>query len=409
MFSSLRQLHGSIFILALANGVIMTGFMMVLPLLPRYANELGFSEFQIGLLIASFFVGRVLFEFPVGILSDYVGRRLIMWAALFLFAATTAAYAVTTTAEVMMALRLLSGIAASAFAVGSQAYINDWTPFELRGLANGVNSSAINAGVVAGPLLAGALSQAYSIRTPFWAGGAMGAACFVGSLFIPGAGTGRPRSRGRFFLLKQAGIKRLLGPVFCLPAFSLSLVHFLQWMGVAIFLTMAPIITAEKLGWGAGLVAVALAASGAVSAIFSPLLGQLADLRGRIHLMAAGLAVMALESLVVLLHPGTALTIVAFAIGGFGAPAYFNAFLSLIGDVTIPAQRGAVTGFVGSFGEWGSIIGSALAAPLLWRDFNSGAPLALDTAVFLIAMLFVIISRATLLQHLGPAVKAGEG
>ncbi len=407
MLRSLRQLHGSIFILALANGVIMTGFMMVLPLLPRYADQLGFNQFQIGLLIGSFFIGRVLFEFPVGILSDYIGRRLIMWSALFLFAAATAAYAVTTVAAAMISLRLLSGMAASAFAVGSQAYINDRTPVNIRGLANGVNSSAINAGVVAGPLLAGFLSQAYSIRTPFWFAGALGAGCFVLSLFVPSSGAG-PRPRGRPLLRNAAG-KRLLTTVFCLPAFSLSLVHFLQWMGVAIFLTMAPIITAEKLGWGVGLVAVALAASGAVSAISSPLLGQLADLRGRIRLMAAGLAIMAIQSLFVLLHPGTAITLVAFAAGGLGAPAYFNAFFSLIGDVTTQAQRGAVTGFVGSFGEWGSIIGSALMAPLLWRDLSSAAPLVLDVGVFLIAMLFVIYSRAVLLKRLGRPASAGRG
>ncbi len=393
--------------MALANGVIMTGFMMVLPLLPRYSSQLGFSAFQIGLLMASFFIGRVLFEFPVGLLSDYVGRRLIMWSSLFLSAVTTAAYAVTTTAAVMMILRLLSGVAASAFAVGSQAYINDRTPVNLRGLANGVNSSAINAGVVAGPLLAGFLSQAYSIRTPFWFAGALGAGCFALSLFIPASGN-LTRGRRRLQLLKEAGIRRLLAPVFCLPAFSLSLVHFLQWMGIAIFLTMAPIITAEKLGWGTGLVAVALAAGGAVSAVSSPLLGQLADIRGRIHLMTAGLAIMGLESLFVLLHPGTAVTLVAFAAGGFGAPAYFNAFFSLIGDVTTEVQRGAVTGFVGSFGEWGSIIGSALMAPLLWRDFSSAAPLALDAGVFFIAMLFVIFFRAVLAQSLGRPGNAGR-
>jgi len=110
---------------------------------------------------------------------------------------------------------------------------------------------------------------------------------------------------------------------------------------------------------------------------------------------------MALESLVVLLHPGTVLTIIAFALGGFGAPAYFNSFLSLVGDVTSTAERGAVTGFVGSFGEWGSIIGSGLITPLTWHNINAHAPLVFDVVVFLLTTVLVLAVKNTLRRRLG--------
>lgn len=402
LFKSLRQLHRSVYIISLANGVIMTGFMMLLPLLPSYASQLGFNEFTIGVLMASFFIGRVLVEFPVGIISDYFGRRLVMWTALLLFALSTAAYALTTVAALMIAFRLVQGAASSAFVVGSQAYINDVTPPGLRGLANGVNSSAINAGVVAGPLLAGFLAQAYTIRAPFWVGGALAALCFLISLTIPGMDVSL-KTQLRGISIRMAGVRELLEPLLCPPALALSMVHLFQWMGIAIFLTIAPIITANALGWSPELVAAALAASGAVSALSSPLLGQLSDHRGRIFGITAGLLVMALESLVVLLHPGTALTLAAFAVGGLAAPAYFNSFLSLIGDVTNPSRRGTVTGFVGSFGEWGGIIGSGLITPLLWHNINSGAPLIADVTVCLATAAFVVAARSVITRPLGDA------
>jgi MFS family permease len=352
-------------------------------------------------LVASFFLGRVLFEFPVGLLSDYLGRRLIMRSAVLLFTVSTAAYALSTDPTIMVILRMLQGVSASAFAVGSQAYINDRTPRECRGLANGVVSSAINGGVIVGPLLAGILSQAYSIKAPFWAGGALGAACFFLMLTIPPLGLPREQRITVGIESRLKSIKRAFEPVFSLPSFSMSLVHFLQWMGIAIFLTIAPIFTAETLSWDAGVVALAFAASGTVSALASPLLGHLSDRSGRIWVMAAGLAVSALESLLVLLHPGSALTIIAFAIGGLGAPAYFNSFLSLIGDVTRPRERGAVTGFVGSFGEWGSIIGSGLITPLLWHNINSQAPLVFDVLVFFATALLVIVARRPLQRQIG--------
>ena len=111
MFKSFKQLHWSIYALALANGVIMTGFMMLLPLLPVYAEQLGFSEFDIGMLVAAFFIGRVLFQFPLGVLSDRVGRKGIMSGSLLLFTITTSAYALTSEPSMMMLLRLMQGVA----------------------------------------------------------------------------------------------------------------------------------------------------------------------------------------------------------------------------------------------------------------------------------------------------------
>lgn len=393
MFKLLRKLHWSIYALSFSSGVLMTGFMMLIPLLPRYADQLEFNEYEIGLIVAAFFIGRVLFQFPLGVLSDHIGRRWIMSAALFMFAITTIAYALTTNAALMVTLRILQGVASSGFVVGSQSYLNDRTPVELRGLANGVMSSAINIGVIAGPLLGGTLSQIYSIQTPFWIGGLLGAACFFLSLWIPHVQVQKTHQKDADLRWKiRAG--HILSSVMSRPIFSLSLVQFFQMMGLAIFLTAAPILTAEFLDWGASQIALAFAASGVSAAILSPSLGQLSDRIGRMWVMALGLLVMALESLVVLIHPGTTLTIIAFAVGGAGAPAYFNAFYSLIGDVTRPHERGGVTGFVGSFGEWGSIIGSSLLTPILWNNSGINAAMTLDVGVFLLTLLVSVVFRS---------------
>lgn len=390
MLAALKKLDWSIYAISASSGVIMAGFMMLLPLLPRYAEQMDFNEFEIGLLVASFFIGRVLFQFPLGVISDRVGRRLVMSASLFLFTASTAAYALTTEAALMLSLRLLQGVASSGFVVGSQSYINDRTPPELRGLANGVTSSAINMGVIVGPLLGGTLSVAFTIQSPFWAGAALGAVCFFLSLAIPQAASrGEPAARSRLFPSLE-GFRRILSPVFTGRALSLSLIQMSQMMGLVIFITAAPVLTAELLEWDSDDIALALALGGAAAAITSPLLGRLSDRFGRMQLVGAGLAVMGVQSLVVFLHPGTLITMAAFTLGGLGAPAYFNAFYALIGDVTRQEERGSVTGFVGSFGEWGSIIGGSLMAPLAWRWLGVDAPMALGAIVYFLTLLLAL-------------------
>ncbi|MCL4473489.1 MAG: MFS transporter [Actinobacteria bacterium] len=400
MLLSLRQLHWSIYALALANGVVMTGFMMLLPLLPQYSEQLGFGEFEIGLLVAAFFVGRVLFQFPMGVLSDRIGRRGIMSASLLIFTVSTAAYALTTTIWLMMFLRMMQGVAASSLAVGSQSYINDRTPTGFRGLANGITSSAINIGVIAGPILAGVLSQSFSIQTPFWVGGVMGGMCFFLSLAIPGISGAREAAASRAAAASSL-FKKVITSVFCLPSFSLSLIQFLSMMSIAIFLTSAPILTSELLRWSSSEIALAFAAGGAAAAISSPFLGQLSDRIGRISVIVLGMASLTLEALIVFIHPGTPLTMLAFALGGAGTPAYFNAFYSLIGDVTIPLDRGAVTGFVGSFGEWGSIIGSSIIVPVAWRNLSVSAPMAVNVLVALLTLVLALIMRAPLQKQVG--------
>lgn len=402
MFKSLRELHWSVYSLAFASGVIMTGFMMLLPLLPAYAEDLGFGEYQIGLLVAAFFIGRVLFQFPLGILSDHIGRRRIIWAALLLFSVATGAYALTSDVTLMVPLRLLQGVASSGFVVGSQSYVNDRTPPKSRGLANGVMSSAINIGVIAGPVLGGTLSQAYGLRTPFWAGAGLGLVSFFLTISIPALKKPHgPATEWTEMLPHVSRFRRILAAVWCLPAFSLSLVHFLQMMGLGIIITAVPVLTSETLSWSANEIALALALNGAVAAVSSPYLGRLSDRVGRIWVMSGGLALMALEGLVVFYHPGTGVTMLALAVGGAGAPAYFNAFYSLEGDVTRPQERGALTGFVGSFGEWGSIIGSSLLTPLVWKNVSVSAPMAVQAGILSITFLLSLALKTTLQRQVG--------
>lgn len=405
MLDSLRQLPFSIYALSAASGVVMTGFMMILPILPAYSDELGFNEFEIGLLVASFALGRVLFQFPVGILSDHIGRRWIISSMLLLFTVTISAFSMTTSFAMMLLLRMLEGVASSGLTVGAQSYLNDVTPPRLRGLANGVNSSAINLGVIAGPLLAGILSQRYSLQSPFLAGGVLGGLTFLLSLTLPAIENGERPHRPP---LGPATVKRLLKPALSPPSLSLSLIQFMQMLALAVFLTAAPILTAQALGWDADRIALALAVGGACGAIASPFLGRLSDHVGHLWLLGAGLVFMAVQSFLVYLHPGAALTVMAFAIGGAAAPAFFNAFYSLVGDATDPRQRGAVTGFVGSFGEWGGIIGSGLLVPMVWRLADIGDSLALNTVILLLTVMVAIVLRNPLRQEIGRRESGGS-
>src|SRR5271156_4171359 len=54
------------------------GFGLIIPIMPSYAKELQASDFQVGLLIASYSFMQLLFAPFWGRLSDHVGRKPIL-------------------------------------------------------------------------------------------------------------------------------------------------------------------------------------------------------------------------------------------------------------------------------------------------------------------------------------------
>ena len=168
-------------------------------------------------------------------------------------------------------------------------------------------------------------------------------------------------------------------------------------------MTSAPILTSQSQGWSSSEIAIAFAAGGAAAAIFSPYLGRLSDRSGRIRILALGMAALLFQGLIVFFTPGTALLMAAFTLGGAGTPAYFNSFYSMVGDVTLPPERGGVTGFVGSFGEWGSIIGSSIIVPVFWKSVSVRAPMGFYVFVLITALTFTWFMRPLLQRRVGPA------
>ncbi len=400
MIRSLKKIHWSIYLLAMGSGFLMTGFLLLIPVIPVYASQHNFSDYEIGLLIGSFMLGSLLFQFPAGVLSDHIGRKQVMVGSLLLFTISTLVYSLTTEPVPLIALRFLQGIASGAYFIGFQSYINDRTPMELRGLANGVNSSAINAGVVVGPLLGGFIYEAVNIQAPFVVAGLIGLVLIPVFLAIPRVEHQEQIRQWNELLLTLGKIKQVMAPVFTPSALSLSLVHFLQLVGMTIFLISASLIASEFLGWDAGDIALAFAVNGIAAVIASPFVGKLSDREGsRVLVMFLGLMAMSVQCLVFYFHPGAALIIIGFIIGGAGTPAYYNSFFAVIGDLTRINERGAVGGFIGSFGQFGSFVGGSFIGPFLWSVFTVDTTAGICFLLVAAAAMMAILTRSLMYRQ----------
>lgn len=147
---------GSLAVIFLTVFIDLLGFGIVLPLLPIYAQEFssGVTDWQIGLLMASFSAMQFLFAPVWGRLSDQVGRRPVLMVGL---ASSVVCYTLFGIATVMGSLTLLfisrigAGIAGATIST-AQAYIADTTTLAGRAKGMALVGAAFGLGFTLGPL-----------------------------------------------------------------------------------------------------------------------------------------------------------------------------------------------------------------------------------------------------------------
>lgn len=130
--------------------VDMIGLMMILPLLPLYAQSLGAAPLAIGLLTAAFPVAQLASSPVWGRVSDRYGRRPALLIGL---AASAVAYTIFAFADALWLLflcRFAQGLGGGTTGV-AQAYVADSVPPADRAKALGWLSAATSAGVIVGP------------------------------------------------------------------------------------------------------------------------------------------------------------------------------------------------------------------------------------------------------------------
>ncbi|MCB0874512.1 MAG: MFS transporter, partial [Thermoleophilia bacterium] len=97
------------------------GFGIVLPILPRYAEEFGADPAMIGLLVASFSFAQMLAAPLVGKLSDRIGRKPVLIMSLFGTAVGSLLTGLAGSLFLLFAGRLIDGASGASVSVAQAA------------------------------------------------------------------------------------------------------------------------------------------------------------------------------------------------------------------------------------------------------------------------------------------------
>jgi DHA1 family tetracycline resistance protein-like MFS transporter len=151
-----------IFVILLTIFIDITGYGIIIPLLPFYANEFHAGPTALGILIASFAIMQFFFSPLLGKASDKMGRKPILLLSLLTSFISFTIFSFANSYLMLLFSRIIAGLATERAV--AQAYIADITEHKSRTKEMGKIGAAFGAGFILGPALGGALGvYGYSI------------------------------------------------------------------------------------------------------------------------------------------------------------------------------------------------------------------------------------------------------
>ncbi len=163
--------HGKHAALIVATGlaVMFVAATLLTPLYPLYRRSFGFGGIALTLVYSIYVLGNLGALFFFARLSDQAGRRFIVWPAVGIAIASTAAFGLATGIAWLFVGRALSGFATGLASSAMAAWIAELQP-EGKSNAGAVMASTANfAGLAAGPWLSALAAQLglHPLRLPF--------------------------------------------------------------------------------------------------------------------------------------------------------------------------------------------------------------------------------------------------
>lgn len=136
----------------------------VVTLLPLYVKNLGMEVFHVGMLLATFAIMFIIFQFPSGTFSDKVSR---LPPAIFGLSLSIIALIMIASVEIFLLLAVALALYGAAYGIlfpSISAMIAEHTVSEERGMATGIFHALLTAGVAIGAPIMGQVGATVGIK-----------------------------------------------------------------------------------------------------------------------------------------------------------------------------------------------------------------------------------------------------
>jgi MFS family permease len=164
----------------LATFLMASSFSMMTTLEQQFNERLDQTALGFSVAFSALMISRLLFQVPLGRLSDRIGRKPLLIGGLVLMGPATALLGLVTTTLQLTGVRLVQGLAAGAIAAPAFAVAADLSSSGGEGRQMSIVTIGFGLGLALGPLIAGVLAM-HSFEMPFMIGGLM---CLFGAWVV---------------------------------------------------------------------------------------------------------------------------------------------------------------------------------------------------------------------------------
>jgi DHA1 family multidrug resistance protein-like MFS transporter len=372
---------------ALGFASYVTSYMRI-PVVPLFAQDLGAGAVMVGLINSAFLLTTGVCAFPLGLLADRWGQKIVITAGLIISLGTSLLLAVSMMPWQLLLIYLFFGLGLAAIGPTLMAYVADLSPPSHLGRSYGAYTLAIYSGMSLGPALGGWVAELLGFRLLFVvAAGLVGLVLLLALVFLPGSR--RASKPVRSTSETPPSWRRLLHNRALLGCW---LITFGGCFGLGAFITFAPLYMKEQ-HLSVGDIGLVFACHAAVNALSRVPFGRLSDRLGRRWVQAiVGCLLMALS----LVGFGQAHTLAQFLVAGaalgMAMGLGFTPVGALIAEVVPPAARGMAMGGYNSCIYLSMMISAAVMGAVMSRiGYGSGYALVGLVMVLTIGGFYLLI------------------
>ncbi|MEU6646240.1 MFS transporter [Saccharomonospora sp. NPDC046836] len=385
------RLPREIYILAGASFLIAIGYGLIGPALPSFA-----ASFDVGVTAASFVISafalvRLVFAPASGRLVTRFGERPVYLWGLSIVAVGTVASAFAGDYWQLLLFRSASGIGSTMFTVSAIGLLIRISPAHLRGRASGLWGTSFLLGGIAGPVIGSGL-VAVSLRAPFLAYGLalVVTTVFVWSQLRHSELASRQADDGEPAMTFRQALRH--------PTYRAALASNLAngWVVLGVRMSLMPLFVTAVLLKDESFTGVAMAVFAAANAAALLVAGRFADQRGRRPPALAGLALLAVGTVLLGVTSNPWIFLAASLVAGVGSGALNPSQNAAVADVLgAKARGGSVLAGFQMAADVGAIVGP-LAAGVIAERWSYPAAFTITGGVAVLALVLWLVARETL-------------
>ncbi|MEA2761009.1 MAG: hypothetical protein QOD47_293 [Gemmatimonadaceae bacterium] len=371
---------GKLFVLIITNFVDMVGVLMIIPLMPFYAREMGGGALIVVILMGAFTAAQLISAPFWGRFSDRYGRRPALLVGLTASCIAYIVFAYAGSIWLLLLSRVVQGAGGGTVGV-IQAYVADSVEPDSRAKALGWLSAATNVGVAIGPAIGG-MALRFGRSGP---GLAAASLCLV-NIFFAWKFLRESRDMTEAHVAKPRTSRAVIAYVITHasePAPRLIWIYAIAMGAFSGLMGILALFLADRFGVSKGNIWIFYTYVGVISVVTrAGILGKMVDRYGEAQLSRVGLALLATGLATLPLARGYPMLAVAVALIPLGTAFTFPCVTSMLSRVISSRERGLYMGVQQTFGGLSRVI-IPLWAGFSYDHFGKTVPLFTSAALVL--------------------------